>query len=74
VSIQAKQVPSYITSKCSICFDFFAPTHQVINLDCHAFKHIFHWHCLLDWLKRQRSCPLCRKPIYYLVPRSVVQL
>jgi hypothetical protein len=29
----------------------------VSDTDC---KHIFHSKCLSEWMKRQRSCPLCR--------------
>jgi len=58
-----QQVSLQLPKACSICFENFRTKSLVIGLDCNKFKHIFHWACLLSWLKRQRSCPLCRKDI-----------
>ncbi|CAI2375580.1 unnamed protein product [Moneuplotes crassus] len=47
--------------ECSICLqplsDF--QDEQLIYLPC-SRKHIFHSNCIIDWLKRDRNCPLCR--------------
>jgi hypothetical protein len=44
---------------------------EIIGLDCDMFRHIFHWECILNWFKKKRSCPLCRKNFYYLLPRTI---
>lgn len=45
--------------QCVICFDDLSPS-QVTFLDC---SHEFHKHCLNQWLRTTRTCPLCRMPI-----------
>ena len=60
-----------VPKSCSVCFESFKPESDVIGLDCNPLAHVFHWNCMLSWLKKNRSCPLCRKPILYLLPRSI---
>ena len=44
---------------CSICYE---------SLDKYACKincnHIFHKHCLKEWLKNSKTCPICRTNIF----------
>ena len=42
---------------CSICLDEFTENTPLIQLNC---NHMYHPHCINDWLQRQPSCPLCR--------------
>ena len=44
---------------CSICFEILedTPTISHKRLPC---NHDFHEHCLGEWLRQSRSCPICR--------------
>jgi hypothetical protein len=44
-------------SSCSICLDDFNSTTEILFLDC---KHIYHAPCILEWITKDPSCPLCR--------------
>jgi hypothetical protein len=43
---------------CSICLEQFDPGDLVRLLKC---GHIFHPSCVRDWLKKEATCPMCRK-------------
>lgn len=45
---------------CSICFENFSPRVMTIVLDC---KHRFHTHCIIEWLQKEQTCPLCRREL-----------
>ncbi|CAI2374307.1 unnamed protein product [Moneuplotes crassus] len=47
--------------ECSICLQPFSDfqSERLIYLPCNR-KHIFHSNCIIDWLKLDRNCPLCR--------------
>ena len=47
-------------STCIICLDEFKLKDKLRCLPC---KHFFHDICITDWLKRNETCPLCRKDI-----------
>ncbi|XP_024891633.1 E3 ubiquitin-protein ligase COP1-like [Temnothorax curvispinosus] len=42
---------------CVICSDLLAPSDDVFHTPC---GHIFHFACLIQWLKRSKTCPQCR--------------
>jgi E3 ubiquitin-protein ligase RNFT1 len=42
---------------CSICYE---PMQMPVKLAC---THLFCEDCVMEWLDRERSCPLCRAPI-----------
>mmetsp|Transcript_381 Transcript_381/g.355 ORF Transcript_381/g.355 Transcript_381/m.355 type:complete len:182 (+) Transcript_381:449-994(+) len=46
---------------CPICLETFSltPNESLIHLPCNK-KHLFHEACILEWLKRDKQCPLCR--------------
>ncbi|CAK9177651.1 unnamed protein product [Ilex paraguariensis] len=44
-------------SCCSICMEEFAVNQEMNHLPC---NHFFHRHCIASWLKRSKTCPLCR--------------
>lgn len=43
---------------CCICLDNLTPI--TLKLKC---KHSFHTECIVDWLKRDITCPMCRQNI-----------
>lgn len=47
-------------SDCRICLDEFKVGDEVCVLEC---SHKLHASCLLDWFKRNISCPICRSKI-----------
>lgn len=42
---------------CSICLEDFSEEKEIIILDC---KHIYHNDCIIQWIYKDTSCPLCR--------------
>lgn len=46
-----------MNANCIICSDFFIPTSEVYSTGC---GHLFHYHCLIQWIERSRTCPQCR--------------
>lgn len=44
-------------SCCSICLDDFDETKDIVYLDC---QHIYHTECIIEWINKDTSCPLCR--------------
>ena len=42
---------------CSLCLENFIPLSIVTDLTC---SHLFHHNCLVQWIVRRNSCPLCR--------------
>ncbi|KAJ1977990.1 hypothetical protein H4R35_002079 [Dimargaris xerosporica] len=51
----SKPINTLIGQECSICFEEFEPGQIVARLNCLC---TYHRHCIDDWLKRSRSCPL----------------
>ena len=49
--------------ECGICLVDYNVGEEPCYLPCNGV-HIFHRNCIEDWLKRQNSCPLCRRPAY----------
>jgi hypothetical protein len=49
---------------CPICIESFysSSSERLIYLPCNR-KHIFHQSCIIEWLRRELECPLCRAPI-----------
>lgn len=48
--------------ECVVCFETYEADQQVVELPCDE-RHFFHTKCIEDWLKKNNSCPLCKKPI-----------
>lgn len=42
---------------CVICKEEMGEGRDVCELPC---KHLFHWLCILPWLKKRNTCPCCR--------------
>jgi len=51
--------PNVLTkgSSCSICLEDFDETKDIVYLDC---QHIYHEDCIIEWINKDPSCPLCR--------------
>ena len=52
---------------CSICLEVMCRGDSVLQLGC---DHLFHASCLLKWLGRSASCPLCKEPVVLPLRRS----
>ncbi|CAG9326065.1 unnamed protein product [Blepharisma stoltei] len=48
---------------CPVCKDNFTKQSDLLKLPC---NHIFHKECVVNWLKRRNSCPVCR----FVIPTS----
>lgn len=58
-----RRFPSGVDAECAICHEGFNGTSAKL-LPCATFTacpSYFHADCLLQWLERQFSCPLCRR-------------
>ncbi|XP_010424561.1 PREDICTED: uncharacterized protein LOC104709688 [Camelina sativa] len=52
------------TEPCSICLESLVSGSKPIEVTRMSCSHVFHNHCLLEWLKRKNTCPLCRTVLY----------
>ncbi|KAK5649070.1 hypothetical protein RI129_003962 [Pyrocoelia pectoralis] len=43
--------------KCSICSDLLTSHSEIFGTPC---GHLFHYHCLIQWIDRSQTCPQCR--------------
>lgn len=43
--------------KCPICMSYYVPDDDLIKMPC---QHLFHDECLIQWLNRNNTCPICR--------------
>jgi len=43
--------------ECVICKEEMREGRDVCQLPCH---HMFHWMCVLPWLRKRNTCPCCR--------------
>ena len=46
--------------ECSICLEAYNKRQLRVTLEC---KHNFHSHCILSWLQKEKTCPICRTRI-----------
>ncbi|XP_069361813.1 E3 ubiquitin-protein ligase TRAIP [Maniola hyperantus] len=45
---------------CTICSDL---VNQAENIHVTKCGHVFHYHCLSQWIERSKSCPQCRNKV-----------
>ncbi|KAK9154182.1 hypothetical protein Sjap_001662 [Stephania japonica] len=62
VSLPSIKVPARHTDddnlfECVICKEEMREGREVCKLPC---EHLFHWGCVLPWLKKRNTCPYCR--------------
>lgn len=43
--------------ECAICKEEMKEGRDVCELPC---QHLFHWMCILPWLRKTNTCPCCR--------------
>ncbi|MQL88208.1 hypothetical protein Taro_020760 [Colocasia esculenta] len=43
--------------RCIVCYEEFTPPQEVKRMPC---GHLFHGDCIVQWLRRNHRCPLCR--------------
>lgn len=56
-----RYLPKHEHETCSICLNTFGEDHNQIVRFCQSEPHLFHEKCLVNWLKRSETCPLCRQ-------------
>lgn len=44
--------------ECAICKEEMKAGRDVCKLPC---NHLFHWMCILPWLRKRNTCPCCRR-------------
>lgn len=42
---------------CAVCGEEMAAGRDACELPC---RHVFHWGCILPWLRKRNTCPCCR--------------
>ena len=47
---------------CPICCDEVKDEDHIVYLPCNV-RHVFHKHCILLWLQKNESCPLCKTEV-----------
>ncbi|CAN6906087.1 unnamed protein product [Brassica oleracea] len=63
--VESRDLVGKNETQCSICIDDLSKTRENI-IELPQCLHIFHQDCLFEWLRRQNSCPLCRRAPYEL--------
>ena len=49
-------------TECSICLeDFSEEDDNIFKINCPCTQQFFHKDCITSWLKKNCSCPICRK-------------
>uniref|UniRef100_A0A2P2Q435 RING-type E3 ubiquitin transferase n=1 Tax=Rhizophora mucronata TaxID=61149 RepID=A0A2P2Q435_RHIMU len=57
VGLPAVEVMEGCGRECVICKEEMREGRDVCELPC---EHLFHWICILPWLKKRNTCPCCR--------------
>ncbi|WP_252177399.1 RING finger domain-containing protein [Endozoicomonas sp. 4G] len=67
--VDKEEPTNIIGAECAICQDQFVRTSNIVKTPC---KHLYHVHCLHQWLKNKKSddsirtCPTCRAELISL--------
>jgi len=54
----------FYESECSICLDPFHPMDPILELKC-GCQIIYHRTCIIPWLQKRNTCPICRRLLFY---------
>jgi len=60
-------ITKFISSKkheqnnCEICYESFSQNEEICELKCHCKNKYYHEECILNWFRKNSSCPFCRK-------------
>lgn len=57
VALPSVQLSSGGAVECVICKEEMNKGRDVCKLPC---EHLFHWMCILPWLRKKNTCPCCR--------------
>jgi E3 ubiquitin-protein ligase RNF115/126 len=55
--VEISEVQVKAKETCPVCTDAFELKEKVLQMPC---KHIYHKDCLIPWLERHNTCPVCR--------------
>jgi hypothetical protein len=58
-----KRINEFKAPNCTVCLEVFNSNNEIVKLNC---KHLFHFHCLKDWLDKillEPKCPVCNDHI-----------
>ncbi|OZC07276.1 hypothetical protein X798_05696 [Onchocerca flexuosa] len=70
VIIASKKIEMIPRLQCLICLDSLS-LNESAAIRC---GHIFHLHCILQWLENCKTCPVCRKEITTLIQQLFFQM
>uniref|UniRef100_A0A7N0TXA3 RING-type E3 ubiquitin transferase n=1 Tax=Kalanchoe fedtschenkoi TaxID=63787 RepID=A0A7N0TXA3_KALFE len=56
-SVEVKAAKGKGEESCVICREEMSEGRDVCELPC---QHLFHWMCILKWLRKRNTCPCCR--------------
>ncbi|KAK4835066.1 hypothetical protein QYF36_004796 [Acer negundo] len=57
-SIQALEIVRVLVEQqCGICLEEFSGGVEARRMPC---SHVFHGHCIVNWLRNRKFCPSCR--------------
>jgi len=52
--------PLFPNHDCAVCQDDFVDGVEIMQMHC---GHVFHTECLMPWLEKSNSCPICREEL-----------
>eukprot|EP00177_Eucheuma_denticulatum_P003293 GFKZ01005947.1.p2 GENE.GFKZ01005947.1~~GFKZ01005947.1.p2 ORF type:complete len:172 (-),score=14.52 GFKZ01005947.1:606-1121(-) len=58
--LQLPALPNGTRPTCPICTEDINPSDTATRLPC---NHVFHLDCVLPWLRRHCTCPMCREEL-----------
>lgn len=57
VALPSVEVSGDGVIECAVCKEEMKKGRDVCELPC---QHLFHWMCILPWLRKKNTCPCCR--------------
>lgn len=60
VALPSVVVKDGLKTDCVVCREEIREGREVCELPC---QHLFHWMCILPWLRKTNTCPCCRFPL-----------
>ena len=65
--VQRQELPvaGAATDDCAICCEPIAPSSAVMRCTAQPRPHYFHAACLSEWIRRNPSCPVCRRSVQF---------
>ncbi|KAG7346478.1 ring finger domain containing protein [Nitzschia inconspicua] len=66
-NVRLEDLTSESAKECCICMEHFSSRDVIVETEC---LHRYHKHCLADWLRQARTCPVCRMDVVPTQPRQ----